>query len=84
MEPKEIIEQIKGMPKNELAQFVNTVKFISNVCSVFGIAAAFLIFVDPGLFLLSAVVIYMSANVAVSSDTVYKFSKQYLETKFKD
>jgi len=84
VEKIELFEKMKSMSKDELIDYMGTVKIASNICNVVGISAVMLALVFTNIYMLSiaGVVLWGFGQLAVGADVTKAFINNLLETKF--
>lgn len=86
MEKIELFENMKSMSKDELNDYMNTVKFARNICNVAGVTAVLLALTFTNVFVvvLACIVLWFFSQMAVGADVTQAFIINLLETKFSD
>lgn len=84
MENIELFEKMKSMPKDELIEYMGTVKLARNICNVIGISTVLLALTYTNIFVLSitGLVLWGFGQLAVGADVTQAFIVNLLETKF--
>lgn len=80
----ELFEKMKSMSKDELIEYMGTVKIASNICNVAGISAIMVALVFTNIYVLSisALALWGFGQLAVGADVTKAFINNLLETKF--
>ena len=84
MEKIELFEKMKSMSKDELIEYMGTVKIASNICNVAGISAVLLALAFTNVYMLciAGVALWGFGQLAVGADVTKAFITILLETKF--
>lgn len=86
MEKIELFENMKSMSKDELNDYMSTVKFARNICNVAGVTAVLLAltFTNVYMVIFACIVLWVFGQIAVGTDVTQDFIVKLLETKFSD